>query len=366
MLQTTIKPKIKHLKNKSAVSPYFSHFQKSQHFKKPKKLDVMQGINEKQNEVYEYTLNFGAKQITQQDASFLGFKIQYLRPWTEEAKKRTGQNKVDIIAHSMGGLVTRSYIQSNKYQNDVRNVTLVGTPNKGAVFSYIIWEGGDPILADTIKGGNGWDDLAKYFYTNTIYENYQEVTGSDDLCIWIQSRAGLKYDTPIACNREKVYDFVHKNAPSLGQLMPAYSGALVDTKNNTTKDIEIEKNEFLLALNSGGTYMGETYTLPSVIKQRTSGKDKIFYSNNNDTIKNISIDTSKINNSNYLYKDGVVDINPYSNLPNVVYENGDGTVPQSSAQFVFNDFFGTSNVQHATLIKSLIPQIINVINLSLP
>ncbi len=48
-------------------------------------------------------------------------------------------------------------------------------------------------------------------------------------------------------------------------------------------------------------------------------------------IKNISIDTSKTNNSNYLYKDGIVDINPYSNLSNVVYERGDGTVPQSSS-----------------------------------
>ena len=63
-------------------------------------------------------------------------------------------DKVDIVAHSMGGLVARSYIQSENYNNDIRNLTLVGTPNKGAVFSYLIWEGGDPILADGIKGGN--------------------------------------------------------------------------------------------------------------------------------------------------------------------------------------------------------------------
>ena len=380
MHRTLIKHKV--LKNSSkqkTISPYFLKFQCSI---KPKKLNEVQGDNKLKQEGYKYTVKNRERKLTKLFATpqeyfqkysrytlyflghFWGFKIQYLRPWTEEAKMRTGQNKVDIVAHSMGGLVTRSYIQSNKYQNDIRNFVMVGTPNQGSANPYFIWEGGDPITLDILTHGfSGW---SKYFYTNTIYENYQEVTGSDDLCIWVQGRAGLKYDTPVACNKEKVYDFVHKNAPSLGQLMPAYSGALVDTKNNTTKDIEIEKNEFLLALNSGGTYMGETYTLPSAIKQRTSGKDKIFYSNNNDTIKNISIDTSKTNNSNYLYKDGIVDINPYSNLPNVVYENGDGTVPQSSAQFVFNDFFGTSNVQHATLIKSLIPQIINVINLSLP
>ena len=56
------------------------------------------------------------------------------------------------------------------------------------------------------------------------------------------------------------------------------------------------------------------------------------------------------------------ELNIYSNLPNVVYENGDGTVSESSAKFIFNDFFGVSNTQHATLIKSLILPIFNFIN----
>ena len=378
MLQ--ILTKQQYLTKKKTISPYFSHFQKSQHSQKPKKLDVMQGINERQNEVYNYTLNFEAKQITQQNANFWGFKIQYLRPWTEEVKRRTEQNKVDIIAHSMGGLVTRSYIQSHKYQNDIRNFVMVGTPNQGSANPYFIWEGGDPVILDELVKskkepiveyrdffGKKWDKyvatpLGKYFYTNTIYENYQEITKKDDLCIW---KLGV-LDTPIACNKEKVYDFVHKNSPSLGQLMPAYSGALVDTKNNTIKDIEIEKNEFLLALNNGGTYMGETYDLPQNIKNKISGKLTLAYGNNWNTIKNISIDTSKTNNSNYLYKDGIVDINPYSNLPNVVYERGDGTVPQTSAKFIFDDLFGISHKQHFQLTGSLISNIINFINLNSP
>ena len=62
MHQTITKNK-SHTKKKT-LSPYFFNFQK------PKKLDVMQGINEPQNEVYNYTVNFGVKQITQQDANF--------------------------------------------------------------------------------------------------------------------------------------------------------------------------------------------------------------------------------------------------------------------------------------------------------
>lgn len=43
---------------------------------------------------------------------------------------KTGQDKVDIIAHSMGGLVTRSYLQ-NFGDDKVRKTVLIGTPNHG-------------------------------------------------------------------------------------------------------------------------------------------------------------------------------------------------------------------------------------------
>jgi triacylglycerol esterase/lipase EstA (alpha/beta hydrolase family) len=38
----------------------------------------------------------------------------------------------------MGGLVTRAYIQSNKYNNDIRNFIMVGTPNQGSANPYFI------------------------------------------------------------------------------------------------------------------------------------------------------------------------------------------------------------------------------------
>lgn len=44
--------------------------------------------------------------------------------------RETGQERVDIISHSMGGLVTRSYLQ-NFGEDSVRSVVLIGTPNHG-------------------------------------------------------------------------------------------------------------------------------------------------------------------------------------------------------------------------------------------
>jgi len=51
-------------------------------------------------------------------------------------------NKVDLVAHSMGGLVARSYIQSVDYDNDVDQLIFLGTPHKGAPKSYLQWEAG--------------------------------------------------------------------------------------------------------------------------------------------------------------------------------------------------------------------------------
>jgi len=39
--------------------------------------------------------------------------------------------KVDIVAHSMGGLVSRWYIQYGAYRNDVNKLVMLGTPNHG-------------------------------------------------------------------------------------------------------------------------------------------------------------------------------------------------------------------------------------------
>ena len=51
-------------------------------------------------------------------------------------------DKVDIVAHSMGGLVARSYIQSDDYDQDVDQLIFLGTPHLGAPKAYLMWEGG--------------------------------------------------------------------------------------------------------------------------------------------------------------------------------------------------------------------------------
>lgn len=52
-------------------------------------------------------------------------------------------NKVDLVAHSMGGLVAREYIQSGQYQNDVDQLIFLGTPHNGSPQAYLTWEAGE-------------------------------------------------------------------------------------------------------------------------------------------------------------------------------------------------------------------------------
>lgn len=68
---------------------------------------------------------------------------EYLIPTIEAAKQATGAEKVDIVAHSMGGILARDYIQGTQYNDDVDDLILIGTPNRGASDAYITWEGGE-------------------------------------------------------------------------------------------------------------------------------------------------------------------------------------------------------------------------------
>ena len=48
-----------------------------------------------------------------------------------QIKKETGQNKVNIVGHSKGGLDARVYLANNTIK-DVANLVMIGTPNAGS------------------------------------------------------------------------------------------------------------------------------------------------------------------------------------------------------------------------------------------
>ena len=69
-------------------------------------------------------------------------KAQMLAEKIRDIKGKNNWPKVDIVAHSMGGLLAREYIESDYYQNDVDQLITLGTPHNGAPEDYLAWDGG--------------------------------------------------------------------------------------------------------------------------------------------------------------------------------------------------------------------------------
>lgn len=54
-----------------------------------------------------------------------------LRTTVNAVKARTGASKVDLVAHSMGGLVSRDYVKNLGGSSSVDSLIMMGTPNYG-------------------------------------------------------------------------------------------------------------------------------------------------------------------------------------------------------------------------------------------
>lgn len=95
-------------------------------------------------------------------------------------------SKVDIVAHSMGGLVSRTYIENDtQYGGDVNKLIMLGTPNKGVAnaltflnFFDMTSIGGFLCVPEMISGSQFIDDINKHTDTNGV--KYYAVAGNKD------------------------------------------------------------------------------------------------------------------------------------------------------------------------------------------
>ncbi|WP_282938570.1 alpha/beta fold hydrolase [Paenibacillus sp. RC67] len=94
----------------------------------------------------------------------------YLVHAIKEAKRITGASKVNLVGHSMGGMVARAYTQSDYYQRDVDQLIMMCSPNAGSPANYSYWTGG------TIQYPSGVHpnvvSLYMHQYLNYLYRLY--------------------------------------------------------------------------------------------------------------------------------------------------------------------------------------------------
>lgn len=59
-----------------------------------------------------------------------------LKALVADVKKRTGAKQVDVVAHSMGGLITRYYIKYMEGERDIERLVTLATPHHGTLVSF--------------------------------------------------------------------------------------------------------------------------------------------------------------------------------------------------------------------------------------
>lgn len=130
-------------------------------------------VNHYTPEVDLFTFPYDWRRSNVETAALLKDKI-------DQVKLTCDCDKVDLVAHSMGGLAARYYIQSDEYEDDVDQLIFLGTPHLGAPKAYLMWEGGEtgPFLkiSDTIMElilnqealAQGYQDLFTYIQNKPI------------------------------------------------------------------------------------------------------------------------------------------------------------------------------------------------------
>ncbi len=109
-------------------------------------------------------------------------------------KKKISAKKVDIIAHSMGGVVTRYYIESKMYDWNIRKLIMMGTPNHGAwdpkILSYPYWGRHEEALdqltpgSDFLNALNDHTPRAGIDYYTIAGTGWSTHVGFDKLSTW--------------------------------------------------------------------------------------------------------------------------------------------------------------------------------------
>lgn len=156
---------------------------------------------------------------------------QFLRPLLLEVRVKYPEQKVDLLCHSMGGLVGRTYIQNKSYGYDIGNLMVLGTPNRGSVDAYYTWSTGK-VMENKSNQTNQLFEIIKKGY------------------IWLITKI-----LGIPLGKDKI-EILHKNFQGLGDLLPTYDYGYVlcygDGNNNyvyiPTEYIKY-KNSFISNLN---------------------------------------------------------------------------------------------------------------------
>jgi pimeloyl-ACP methyl ester carboxylesterase len=253
-----------------------------------------------------FPLPYNWRQDNTFSAYELGQKIDY-------AISTSGVDKVDIVAHSMGGLVARKYLEDTANLEKVDDLIFLGTPQQGAPKAYPIWEAGE-----------GFDSLS-------------------DKAL----RSLIKFEADSG-NAPSLLYYIRNNILSLQQLLPSYEYILGRDYDPLNFPDNYPYNNWLIDLNSDSTLLD--------------------LNNSNINIYNLRGQTS---GTVTLYETGEIDLNseywPHGEVTHIYKGAGDGTVPElSSNLFTSIEISGASHQQLPTEARAQVIEILTGVATTVP
>ena len=102
-----------------------------------------------------------------------------LRTKIDQIKVQTKWPRVDIVAHSMGGLVAREYIGTLNGGGNVDQLITLGTPHDGSPKSYLTWDGGSLSSASKFSIAD--------FFAEKVFEQEAEENGYDSIFDYVRN-----------------------------------------------------------------------------------------------------------------------------------------------------------------------------------
>ena len=290
--------------------------------------------------------------------SMQGSVDTFLIPAINEALQYSTTGKVHLVAHSMGGLLARSYIQSDLYRGDVENLALVAVPNLGSANPYFLAEGGDTKTNEAVFGqlGGPYENI----YEETIRKLWKKTYNN--------SFHGKKYRD---CDAEGIKDFVADKGPGLLQLL--FTEFFL---TKSTGPAEIESPEYVNAwlnwLNAGehGFHPPQDRFSP---EGGSKVKTRVFLGKGVEkkTLRWINVGSS----AGALYPDGkpsgagglACGDDTKATGWGVLMDIGDGTVPLLSAQYPLSQGWADRDTKigetaHAFIMKDFSSEIIGFLD----
>jgi len=153
------------------------------------------------NNIPYCTLSFEQSIDTSSDYDACGSAASHandLAQIVQSVKQATGQDKVNIVGHSKGGLDARKYLGDTN-TNDVANLIMIGTPNKGGLGADVNFFDRCTPAANDLTSFNAYNIADRNWHTN-----YYTIAG---ICsLWPEPNDGfvaessvesLSYSTPL-------------------------------------------------------------------------------------------------------------------------------------------------------------------------